>query len=301
MKITVFIPTVLLGIFVSIGCTKNETSSFLHSDATIMDGKGYSLLIANPNNPFDFVGSMHNQILDYVINKTPLDYLNDSIINSLTDSFMDSVYSDYSGQMSNIEYATLIATVDSFVSALTKGTANYSEIISNTYLSSALNTVSYMLIGMINNSLVTPTYFAQSVASYENQILEQNEYSSPSDPVINEHAQTLAALAIARYSYCYWYEVVSNPNNPWYFYTSETKECPIPQIARCIRDVAVSAAADVRGFFGKVQAPADPNNPTQGGIRVDVSVSRAGKASSDKWKSQRSIVYDENGNPYYTN
>lgn len=118
---------------------------------------------------------------------------------------------------------------------------------------------------------------------------------------IIEQAQALAALSIARYSYCYWYEVVNNYNSPWYFYQNDTKECPIPEIGRCIRDVAVSAAADIRGFFGKVEAPADPNNPTQGGVRINISLSRAGKASERRWKTQKGIVYDSEGIPYYTN
>ncbi len=301
MKLKLIIPVMVLGVFLSIGCTKNDSSSFSYSNVTMMDWKGYSSLIANPNNPFDFVGSMHNQILDYVIGKTSLEYMNDSIINYLTDMFMDSVYNDYSGQMTQADFATFIASVDTFVSALTKGTADYCTVISDSYLCTALNEVSNMLIGMINTSLVSPTEFAQYVITYENQILEQNEYSSPDAPTINEQAQALAALSIARYSYCYWYEVVNNSNSPWYYYQNNTKDCPIPEIGRCIRDVAVSAAADVRGFFGKVDTPADPNNPTQGGLRINISLSRAGKASSKKWKSQKGIVYDSNGNPYYTN
>lgn len=281
-----------------VSCNKEETKSSSNLDyepsskSSIID---YSL-INNTNNPYDFVGFEHNAIMDYIAEKCDIDNLSNYAIFEKVEGYVDSVFNTIGGH-SFSEIQSIIGIGNAFTLGIQNGDSSYSTILSNATLAYWMDSVNRILLPMIKESqLYTPSVFAEHIISIEGIILSLNGHSSSFDNM-NEYDMVLAALSIARYSYCYWYTVVSDPTHPWYYpIQNNTKEegngeaDPID----FIEDVAVSFWADVRGFFGDVEViPAQETvlpsggTSTSGGIAINVSLKDACNASAAKWKERR--------------
>lgn len=110
------------------------------------------------------------------------------------------------------------------------------------------------------NKLLAPNDFAEKIKKIETKVLSYNKHNIPNystgNTIMNQYDNVLASLAIARYSYAYWYDVATNVDNPLHggFGNTPTYKCCPPlkklwdaivSIADEVADVAVAVWADI--------------------------------------------------------
>ncbi len=252
-----------------------------------------------PANPYDFVGQRHNQFLNYLAATTNVGKLTTLDIFMASNEFSQT----FLGQQDTLDLNETIVHLEgteNYVNNLLHKNGSYGIFLSNPLLISIMDEFTHALrLMMSDSSLMLPDVFFSFINNLENQVLAEGMHTNPKEDIINEHAQVLSALAIARYSYDYWYDVISDSSNPWHYYVNNgTKETNC-RIWRFICDVAHTVKADVVGFFGDTTTPADPQEPEKGGTSTSISCSRAGKASAYEWEQCKNVEYDEEGNRYF--
>jgi len=232
--------------------------------------------IANANNPYDYCGRIHNEMLDYIINNNPHPTHEDIFI--LTQKYLQEQYDiscDITFEDINNSYT---ATTDFIIDAFL-GNASFNEIIEVDVIAGALDVlVDYSKSIMISNALPSPQEYADYLIEHENQVVKSREDAGISPDEVSEYDVALGTFAIARYSYSYWYEVAHNPDNAWNNVKKEFKrqdgDDPKPgfwkRLWGGIRDVAetvVKAVAtpvvDATGFaYGAItnNGPVSPNS-----------------------------------------
>ena len=81
------------------------------------------------------------------------------------------------------------------------------------------------------NELFTPNDFAEKIKIIETKVLSYNKHHIPDystgNTIMNQYDNVLSSLAIARYSYAYWYDVATNVDNPLHggFGNTPTYKC----------------------------------------------------------------------------
>lgn len=250
-------------------------------------------------NPYDFVGLHHNQFLDFLSRVSDVGNLTIQDIFEASRSFSQSVFG-VQDTLTLEETEEYLINNEVLVDNLIHRNEDYSVLLSEPFLISIMDEFTEEMNHILQTSfLMPPQEFWGIINSLEDQVLAEGQYSDPEEESINEHAQVLAALAIARYSYDYWYNVVTNPDSPWHYYANKGAKEANCRIWRLICDVVHTVKADVVGFFGDTNTPVDPQKPEEGGVSTGVSCSRAGKASAHEWEQCKNVEYDENGNRYY--
>jgi len=180
--------------------------------------------VSNINNPYEIVGDLHSQGLEYIKNN----YLNQINPNIVTDT---------NSLISNINEATIAFAKNIADSLYPNSNFSYSQIKS--FVESQNIVRGFELIDYFNNLLNDPNYstnekyyfqefynvinsdsleninygdivyvVSSKIIIYENNILN----STLSD---NEKYHLFVFSAVLRDSYCYWFSELNNPNSAW--------------------------------------------------------------------------------------
>ena len=196
-------------------CKKNNsTGPAITSNQNLLPASRVSP--ANPNNPYDNIGAMHNSGLDYFINNSisksnfsniwitmagDFEEQNDLDSTGLHGFFNDSVYYALGG--SQLTTTDPIDPQQEFNTLLSKNAI--SEIEYN-YLNQMYAAVDSNLVTKNTDSSISA--ICGRIITIENDIQK-----NVTDPTAQKNL--LVAAAVTRYSVAYWLNQAANPKNPW--------------------------------------------------------------------------------------
>ncbi len=278
-------------------CSKEQTTDFTTQEYSSRKSVG----VSNEKNPYDYCGRIHNEILDYIISNNPhptnLDIFN------LSKEYLQKHY-DYS---CNITFETVNndynATTDFIINAFLDNTS-FDSIFNSKIVAEALDTlVAYSNSIIESNTLPSPVNYADYLIEQEKQILKKRQEAGVSSNEVSEYDIALGTLAIARYSYSYWYNVANNPNHLWNHAKTKTKKqdgddpkpgfwkrlwdgfCDVViDVAEVVVQVAATPIVDAIGFVAEGIQP--NNNPSIFGPNFNIlnGIHGAGIWSAEVWK-----------------
>ncbi|MGP1515511.1 MAG: hypothetical protein ACTTJH_06070 [Bacteroidales bacterium] len=243
-------------------------------------------------NPFEYVGVEHNNLLDVFANQ-----LRDSIHFSDWDIYRFDVANDdlNSSEYTFANFSADMSTIDAVVPDFL-----YSDPVVYRRFSNSEIVYSYMLrlreilIGAINSEYpLTPNEFTQSVCGIEDEVI--GLYSNTTDVnVVRDYACVLGALAIAKYSYLYWYSATFDKNHLWYkIVNNRINTKSVKGLCRWLRAVVEAAITDVSGF---VQEAVESATPTTiigpDGVAVPAITIDAGKAVKQGARASKHVYKD---------
>ena len=291
---------VFVGISVVVSCSKEQ----IPSEAPSSEGRLKNQAgIANENNPFDYCGLIHNEILDFIIQNNQHPSSED--IFSLTQQYLlekhnvssNLTFSDFSSGYHMI--------LEFIVDAFLRGDS-FHGIVSDGVVANTLDMlVDYSNSILIANTLPLPQEYARYLIERESEILEDRKGASDAHDAVSEHNVSLGTLAIARYSYAYWYDVVNNAQNAWNNVKPSSKrqdgdgnEKPgffkklwngICEVSEVVVKAAITPVVDATGFaYGAVtnSGPVSPSSPGFGldGTWLDSAIEVAGDWSGNIWE-----------------
>lgn len=296
--ITTLVVVAIAGICITTSCSKEQNTN----NATELENTSKSALnIANEANPYDYCGRIHNEILDYIImnNSHPTQY----DIYYLTKEYLQNEYNmcgDSQFEDMNDGYNDM---TDFIVNAILEG-SSFNEICPNDVISGILDSLVVYADAMIKaNSLLTPNEYAARLVVLENSVMESRLVANIPSNSMSEYDVALGALAIARYSYAYWYEVGNSPDNLWNNIIISSKEqdgdnddsngfwgklwkgiCHVVVgITQTVVQVATTPIVDVSGFaYGGITA----HDPSWFGLAFDIEdgIECGGRWSGEIWK-----------------
>lgn len=263
---------------VIVSCSKEQLADYT---AHTKDSLKYNDIVANKSNPFDFCGRVHNEILDFIIqnNSHPS---NEDIV-YLTRQYLLEHYNMSSdltfGSYSNGYNATVEFVLDAFLRNRSFHEIGFGNIVARTL---------DMLVGYSNailatNILPTPQEYADYLIAKEKEIAKDREETVDSNDDVTEYDVSLGTLAIARYSYAYWYEVAHNPQNDWNYIKINSKKQDddskpgfwkrlwngICDVAETVAKVVVTPVVDATGFAYGAVKNSGPVPPSSGVFGLD--------------------------------
>lgn len=249
-----------IGSVTLVSCDKESQNSLCNESSPIAI-KTQNNPISNPNNPYDYLGLLHNEALDTVLLKRSGDNLlenahkkmGDFVISKFPLSTFTSSSFEESMEKANQGYELM-------TNILLK-TMTVSELGYDNELVPSVEEMYNLCDSMIaKNKLFTPNDFAEKIKKIEAKVLSYNKHNIPNystgNTMMNQYDNVLASLAIARYSYAYWYDVATNVDNPLHggFGNTPTYKCCPPlkklwdaivSVAEEVADVAVAVWADI--------------------------------------------------------
>ena len=183
--------------------------------ACVVDQTQNITVITNPNNPEDYVGSLHNSGCDYILPK--ISFNSPTVYSDLL--YQDKVYVISKGYDStDVSKAYLGGSQTGYLfNPDSTYTNNPGLLISKLYSAGEIgstaenyfNTIIDDMDIIIGNNLPSSgiyNSFANTLINLENQI--NNDYTLSN----NEHTVLLSACSVARYSAAYWGEYYLNEN-----------------------------------------------------------------------------------------
>ena len=257
--------------------------------------------ISNSSNPYDYCGQIHNEILDYIIEETTNPSCND--IFTLTKEYLLNNY-NMNSTVSLSEVGNGFDIITEIVTYSLLEKASFSQMFSSEVVSNTFDSIASYAYTMIStNKLFSPVEYAGQLVVIENRIYEDRLNSGISADSVTDYDIALAALAIARYSYSYWYEVAADPDNPWNNASDNLKShnedgdnprgfwgklwdglCDVVTgVTQIVVQVAVTPIVDAAGF---VYGGATPHGPENFGLTLTIGdgIERAGNWSGNVWK-----------------
>ena len=209
----------IAGICVMTGCSKEQVTN---NASDFQNNSKNASVIANENNPYDYCGIIHNEILDYIIEKNP--HPSQEEIFNLSKEYMQ-LYYDYSGEIPFEEdYHNFNSTTNFIVDAFLNHRSFKDLIESESIYRTFDMLVEYTHSIVESNHLPAPEEYASFLIEQENKLVNDRETAGISPNEISEYDVALGSLAIARYSYYYWYNVANDPKNAWNHIKIKTKK-----------------------------------------------------------------------------
>ncbi len=250
--------------------------------------------IANQNNSYDYCGRMHNEILDYIIDNNPNP--TDTDIYNLSRKYLQEQY-DLPCDITFAETFSHYETTTSFITDAILSAASFDTIFSGEIIAGVLDSLTaYSNSILESNTLPTPQEYAEHLIGQENRIITVRETVETSQNDVSEYNIALGTLAIARYSYYYWYTVVNDTNSAWYFITNTSKQRKdnnpdtgfwgklwdgICNVVENTVKVVVTPVVDATGFAWGAISTATIQSSPEGNPRLDLSLGEAIKTASD--------------------
>jgi len=194
---------------------KKDNNELLTNDTKAKVAKTGSL-----ENPYDFVGQLHNKALDYIAETCDLNTLRGIDVNNAVNDFMQNHFADYESTPYD-EFVQHLERTDELTAALYTGEMRMGDFWAESGAADAGNVLDRLtsLFKNMNatNHLMYPDEFASQVAIFENEVLCWNKHNNPDEtPILNAYSMALATMAVAKYSYEYWYNAKVNPDHPWH-------------------------------------------------------------------------------------
>lgn len=170
-----------------------------------------STYYSNTFNPYNFVGKMHNDGLDFIYNYYNVEPNPNSITEAQAIEGMKQFHLSQNGSTSNLTLAELDTYFKQFGKMVYDGPQTFSDIISsstfsqnyNSHFTNLYNNIDNWVALMENpnrdNSIHPIVNYLNSVERIEIQISNDNSLTEP------ERAKLFVTAAITRYSFQYWF------------------------------------------------------------------------------------------------
>ncbi len=227
---TAIAATIIASTCIFFACSKEENE-------TVKNERNEKCMVQNEANPYDFVGKLHNEGLDYIFSKHGNIDLSDEQIHSSLVDFSNERFVNFE----MISPDDFFEEISDNKSLAFKGlTTDYnSSLFDDELLNSIINEYYQTLRKILNQEeAISPESFSKMIIDLENKILETDKYTIPASQEdedeyeTNDYDAVLVSLAIARYSFSYWYEIAFNEDNPFnkmfldFCVNNTDKDCP---------------------------------------------------------------------------
>ena len=181
----------------------------------------------NGENPYDFVGQLHNNALDYIAASCNMTTLNGEAINNAVNDFMQNHFTNYNPS-SYTKFMQHVEEADELTAELYTGITSLENILMECDADDAGNILDRLTQlfrdADASNVVISPNSFRNQVAVLESEVIGWNKHSNPEQTLeMNIYSATLATLSIAKYSYEYWYHAEMDLEHPWYPLTQAKK------------------------------------------------------------------------------
>ena len=220
-------------------------------------------------NPFEYLGVIHNQAMDYVKNSRGFQnfdsYNRYSVVYQFTSEKFPSLKRNESEfELFKNEVMELVNADDRAPKVL------YSKGRIDLQTKMLLDKI-YQVFADCNVASETtePSKIFEKLIAFEANLIR--EYGCPSSNLQNNTsiAAVLASSAIARYSYYYWYTVSKDPMNPWFKVLSNSVHKSTINWGQLLRTVK----ADFIGFWS--------SDGQSSGLNIGTAISNAIDASAE--------------------
>ena len=249
-------------------------------------------------NPFNYVGEIHNQKLDSIAL-----FLGDNVNFGIGDIYDYNVYkgiidinevkvSDYTNNIRDIQSLSY-----NFIYNDENALNIYGTIVSN----SMKEFRSFLLQAITSSTPVTPSDFNYYIHKIESDIMNSDYFQD--SLYSNDITVALSGLAIAKYSYEYWYNAYMNTQHPWHniihnrlnsLMTKADEPCgfwnKLANGLKYVAAVVVTAVADVAGGISTIEVQEHNNNNTNENfinlsIDIDEFIDGAKDMSATAWEN----------------
>ncbi|MBO7542218.1 MAG: hypothetical protein J6T33_11235 [Bacteroidales bacterium] len=205
---------IIAGVSIFAACTKEENKrNVVHSNSKSADAT---------DNPYDFMGQWHNEALTGLYNQYNTLFVSDENAYAYLKQFIKTKLSCFDTStmqtMDELNYTTE-ARMDLTYSAIT-GDISLSDNLGDAVLKYVTDSLTKIYTNMVtvDNCLLDPDGFSSKIYHLEDTILSLNQHSTPTvadgnDMILNKYDMVLSCLAIARYSYSFWYNVATDEDN----------------------------------------------------------------------------------------
>ena len=220
------VATIIASTCIFFACSKEEENN-------AKDGNKEKCMVQNEANPYDFVGKLHNEGLDYIFSKHGTIDLSDEQIHSSLVDFSNERFENFE-MISPDEFFEEISDNKSL--AFKGLTTDYNpSLFDDELLNSIINEYYQTLRKVLDqDEAISPESFSKMIIDLENKILGTGKYTIPTslEYEANDYDAVLVSLAIARYSFSYWYEIAFNDDNPFnkmfldFCVNNTNKDCP---------------------------------------------------------------------------
>lgn len=300
--ILLFVIASFANICVMTSCSKEQTTNQAIPSANFSKN---SMDISNEGNPYDYCGRIHNELLDYVIAKTPHPSYQD--VYNLSQEYL---YNQY-GISNNLSYDDIndsYNTVTGFVLGAFLEDMPTDTIFNGKILAEAFDTLVNFTKSIVkSNILPSPKEYANYLIKQESQIVAKRNAEGVSAEEIYQYDIVLGTFAVARYSYLYWYTAVNDSTNAWNHIKTSTKRqdgddpkpgfwkklwsgvCEIVgTVAETVVKATVTPLVDAGGFlYGAAthsyHNPGDPGFGFSGTNWLSNGIQTAGECSGSIW------------------
>jgi hypothetical protein len=216
MKKIIFavIGTVLVAGGIFYACQKEEKSGTTLVDTKMPEYK----VMPRPDNPYDFIGKLHNEGLDYIAKTRNLKELNAKDINNAVNEFLVRRIPNYT-EFSYEEMKQHLENTDIFAAQLYMEKIRMEEVLRGYHdAGRILDKLTYLFKNIyVHENWVSPEDFSHRIADMEAEVISWKKHNNPAETsTMNIYSVTLATLSVAKHSYEYWYNAEFNPNHPWY-------------------------------------------------------------------------------------
>lgn len=278
----------IAGVSIFAACTKEENkNNEYHRHFNGTKAATYT------ENPYDFMGQWHNEALTGLYNQYNTLFVPDSIIYNYVTQFVMSKISDMSTTdlptQDDWSICSFYLLDDTYKTI--SGESPMSQYLTDPVLDYVTDSLVKILTLMVtrDNYLLTPDDFDLKIFKLEDTILSLELHNTPTMTnlntlILNDYDMVLTCLAVARYSYSFWYNVATDENNFLHddFLSDivsdpdakEAGPCPLIQKVRnffhtvatavtdFISDVATVVSSDFNGIKFEMQPPYNnPYNP----------------------------------------
>lgn len=185
----------------------------------------------NINNPYDSIGFLHNEALDYFIlhntnTWTPTLSLNQNITN-----YYNVVYPYFASQGDNKPLQYYIDFLDTLFNYLPENDYTFSQYLLNKGYSSEVVSQIDNLFNLTVNHSYDAIDLCNSIKAMEDAVVMS---AMPN----NEKQMFLIGSAVVKFSSTYWIEVKNDPNNDWH-----DNGQPLPLVGPLTRAIVDAAGA----------------------------------------------------------
>lgn len=212
----------------------------------------------NPNNPYDHIGRLHNQTLDYFMEHiNPDDYYKLATSDDFGSTFYDIVEPFFDDKWPS-DKAGFVAAVEEFEN-MPNDYNSFEDYLLSKGCSHKLTQLVQQLIQIVWTSEHDLNYICNSIKTLENNVaLMPAQILNESDKAV-----FFIGSSVFKYSSVYWDEHLNNPDSPWNYEEPEDEEELAPRVGSITRGI-VDFAGTVAGWF-----TGNPNAGTEASAACD--------------------------------
>jgi len=208
MKKNVIIVILLIGFILS-SCVKNDIQEYSYKNQFGPD------FYTNPNNPYDYVGQIHNNLIEYyndhrIYNGTNFDSLIYEMVDLMSDYLVAINPDSIEFNVKQYYFNGINNEVYSFLNGRTNKNIIESVGTNDYFKEKACELQTF--VGFASDNGYNNSQIVDSIKIYENNIINDPNLSQ------TEKYQLLSQSSIARHSLKLWSSYLYDPNSSWNLY-----------------------------------------------------------------------------------